>query len=150
MKHAIRLPQAGSNHSAVVPRLQHPVAHTDMGLDHLGLGRAALNLLAERSHEYTERRNVVRRTAPDFMQDIIMGQDLAHILRQQTQQLILNRRQVDLVTLQPDTARRIVNPQISVRKKGESFISFSLSPRIRRRLTRSRASSSSTLKGLVR
>lgn len=57
-----------------------------------------------------------------------MGQDLADILRQQTQQLILNRRQVDLITLQPDTARRIVNPQISVRKKAESFISFSPSP----------------------
>lgn len=57
-----------------------------------------------------------------------MGQDLADILREQAQQLILNRRQVDLIIVQPDTARRIVNPQISVRKKAESFISFSLSP----------------------
>ena len=79
----------------------HTIAHTNMCLDVLRGLLCWLQLFPQCCHKYPQGSHIVIPTAaPDILCDKGMGQYLADILGQQTQQLILNGRQVQLVLSQ--------------------------------------------------
>ena len=69
----------------------HAVAHTNMCLNILWRLLCWLQFFSQCCHKYPQRSHIVIPTAaPDILCDKGMGQYLADILGQQTQQLILN------------------------------------------------------------
>ena len=73
----------------------HAIAHTHMGLDIAGMRRIGLDFLAQRAHEYAQRRKVrLVLDAPNLIQDKAVRKDPVHIVGQQAQELILDGRQM--------------------------------------------------------
>ncbi len=90
-----------------------------MGLDILrGIG-TCFYFLSQRRHKHPQGRHVVfPSAAPDLLGDIGVGQNLPRIFSQQTQQLVFNGRQVQLLAPKLGASGSIVNPQSAVFKDG--------------------------------
>ena len=95
----------------------HTVAHTNMCLDVLWELLCWLQLFPQCCHKYPQRSYIVIPTAaPDILCDKGMGQYLADILGQQTQQLILNGCQVKFVFIQISASPGIIHFQLTIHK----------------------------------
>ena len=79
---------------AVLFHLQHPVPDADVRLDkRRGIG-GRLYFFTERRHENPQRRHgAVPAVPPDLLCDEGMGEDFAHVLAHQAQELVFDRRQ---------------------------------------------------------
>lgn len=63
------------------------------------------NFLAQRSHKDPQRRGIGSQgTAPDFLENIVVGEHFAGIPGQHTEQFILDGGQVDFLPIQIYTA----------------------------------------------
>ena len=130
---------------------QHPIADADVRLDVLLPIFSVFQLFAQSCHEHPQGGNIIFPTAaPDLLRYVGVGQNFTHIFGEQAQQLVFDGRQVQFRAIQIRAACRIVDFQRAVSENGDSravsaFISVNL-----RCVTLSRASSSSTEKGLVR
>ena len=95
----------------------HTIAHTNMCLDVLRGLLCWLQLFPQCCHKYPQRSYIVIPTAaPDILCDKGMGQYLADILGQQTQQLILNGCQAKFVFIQISTSPGIIHFQLTIHK----------------------------------
>ena len=95
----------------------HTIAHTNMCLDVLRGLLCWLQLFPQCCHKYPQRSHIVIPTAaPDILCDKGMGQYLADILGQQTQQLILNGCQVKFVFIQISASPGIIHFQLTIHK----------------------------------
>ena len=72
-----------------------------MGLDIAGSRGVLFNFLAQRSHKDPQRRGIGSQgTAPDFLENIVVGEHFAGIPGQHTEQFILDGGQVDFLPIQ--------------------------------------------------
>ena len=95
----------------------HAVAHTNMCLNILWRRLCWLQFFSQCCHKYPQRSHIVIPTAaPDILCDKGMGQYLADILGQQTQQLILNGCQVKFVFIQISASPGIIHFQLTIHK----------------------------------
>ena len=95
----------------------HTIAHTNMCLDVLRGLLCWLQLFPQCCHKYPQGSHIVIPTAaPDILCDKGMGQYLANILGQQTQQLILNGCQVKFVFIQISASPGIIHFQLTIHK----------------------------------
>ena len=69
-----------------------------MGLDVARVRRIGLDLLAKRGHEHAKRRAIGREHgAPHLFEQVVVREYLAGIARQQTEELVFERREVNLL-----------------------------------------------------
>ena len=95
----------------------HAVAHTNMCLNILWRLLCWLQFFPQCCHKYPQGSHIVIPTAaPDILCDKGMGQYLADILGQQTQQLILNGCQVKFVFIQISASPGIIHFQLTIHK----------------------------------
>ena len=96
---------------------QHPVSDTNMGLDQMRRIRVSFQFFAQGCHINTQGCNVIfLRTAPYFLREGGMRQHFAHIMRQHTQQLVLDGGQMQFILAQPDAACREIDLQRTIDK----------------------------------
>ena len=96
---------------------QHPVSDTNMGLDQMRRIRVSLQFFAQGCHVNSQGSNVIfLRTAPYFLREGGMRQHFAHIMRQHTQQFVLDGGQMQFILAQPDAACREVDLQRTIDK----------------------------------
>jgi len=89
---------------------QHPVSNTNMGLNQMRRIRVSFQFFAQGCHVNSQGSNVIfLRTAPYFLREGGMRQHFAHIMRQHTQQLVLDGGQMQFILAQPDAACREVD-----------------------------------------
>ena len=101
----------------IIFHAQHPIPHANMGLDQMRRVRASFQFFAQRCHINSQGSNIIFLcTAPYLLCDGCVRQNFAHITSQYTQQLILNRSQVQLIFTQPCTACRKINFQKAIDK----------------------------------
>ena len=86
-----------------------------MGLDVLGGIGSGLQLLAQGGHEHPQGGDVVLpAVAPDLLGDVGVGEHLAHVLGQQAEQLVLDGREVQLISVQIGAAGGVIDAQAAV------------------------------------
>ena len=79
--------------------------------------RASFQFFAQGCHINTQGGNVIfLRTAPYFLREGGMRQHFAHIMRQHTQQFVLDGGQMQFILAQPDAACREVDLQRTIDK----------------------------------
>ena len=75
----------------IVFHTKHPVSDTNMGLDQMRRIRVSFQFFAQGCHINTQGSNVIfLRTSPYLLCDGCMRQHFAHIMRQHTQQFVLD------------------------------------------------------------
>ena len=98
---------------------QHPVSDTNMGLDQMRRIRVSFQFFAQGCHVNSQGSNVIfLRTAPYFLREGGMRQHFAHIMRQHTQQFVLDGGQMQFILAQPDAACREVDLQRTINENG--------------------------------
>ena len=102
--------------SRVVPGLE-PIADTCLGANVPEPIRVRLQLLAELADHDTQVLDVDR-PAPDLADQILVGEDLAGVLHQDTEHLVFARRQVDRVVAEPDAPVDEVDREMSGAEHG--------------------------------
>ena len=94
----------------IIFHAQHPVSYTNMSLDQMRRIRVSFQFFAQGRHINTQRGNVIfLRTAPYFLREGGMRQHFAHIMRQHTQQFVLDGGQMQFILAQPDSACREID-----------------------------------------
>ena len=89
---------------------QHPVSDTNMGLDQMRRIRVSFQFFAQGCHVNSQGSNVIfLRTAPYFLREGGMRQHFAHIMRQHTQQFVLDGGQMQFIFAQPDAPGREID-----------------------------------------
>ena len=101
----------------IVFHTKHPVSDTNMGLDQMRRIRVSFQFFAQGCHINTQGSNVIfLRASPYLLCDGCMRQHLAHIMRQHTQQFVLDGGQMHFILTQPDAACREVDLQRTIDK----------------------------------
>ena len=127
------------------------VTDAHVRLDIARMRGVGLDLLAQRAHKDTQARQVALSCrAPNLVQDKLMRQHLVGVMRQQAQELVLDRCQMQLLTIHRGDAGIKIDMQLAGIERALGGNAARL--RIQRRLSvvRMRASNSSTENGLVR
>ena len=94
----------------IIFHAQHPISDTNMGLDQMRRIRVSFQFFAQGCHINTQGSNVIfLRTAPYFLREGGMRQHFAHIMRQHTQQFVLDGGQMQFILTQPDAPGREVD-----------------------------------------
>ena len=94
----------------IIFHAQHPVSYTNMSLDQMRRIRASFQFFAQGCHVNSQGSNVIfLRTAPYFLRERGMRQHFAHIMRQYTQQFVLDGGQMQFILAQPDAACREID-----------------------------------------
>ena len=78
-----------------------------------------LQLFAQCRHKYSQGSNIVfPAAAPNLLRDIGVRQHLSDIMREQTQKLVFNRGQEQLLPIQISAAGGIINFKLAVLENG--------------------------------
>ena len=108
-------PPAAATDAASSPlrwRFRHrqPIADAELGQQDARLGRIVLDLLPQLAHEDAQIVRVVQvRRAPHFLEQELVGHDVAGVLGEQLQQPVFLRRQHHARAVDGDDARRQVD-----------------------------------------
>ena len=112
-------------------KADHAVADADMRLNIFMFRRVLFNLFAEGGHKDPKGLSIgFKGVDPYLIQNIVVGENLAHILGEQAQELVFNWSEVHFFIIDIDKTGAVVDFQAPVDKNS--------------------ANSSSILKGLVR
>src|SRR6478752_2258903 len=93
--------------------LANAIAHARHRLDQLGIARIALDLAAQGGDVNAQKVALAVARAPHLLDDRLVREHLAGMRDERPQQVVLDRREVDLGALARDAPPRQVDPQVA-------------------------------------
>ena len=127
----------------------HAVPDTHVRLNHLGVRGVCLDLLAQGAHEHAQARQIaVPARAPYLAGDEGVGEHLVDVFRQKDEQFVLGWGERELASVFRRVSRGVVDMQRTVVERAPVDSLDAIEERLK--FARTRASNSSTEKGLVR